>query len=80
MTTGFPEEHILSDLHTLPECHDELGLVCTDDTILIFTDWKQGLQRLAELENIFRHLGIPQRFDKDEAVQERYSYRLPSGQ
>ena len=68
--TGLPEEHILSDLHPFPECHDELALIATDDTILIHTDREQGLRRVKELEAIFKTYGIPQRVDKDETVED----------
>ena len=69
LPTGLPEEHIFSDLHTLPECHDELALIATDDTILVHTNRDQGLRRVEELEDIFKLYGIPQRVDKDETVE-----------
>ena len=71
LATGMPEEHILSDLHTLPRVHDELALIATDDTILIHTDRAQGLKRVEELEAIFELYAIPQRVDKDETVEDQ---------
>ena len=70
LATGMSEEHILSDLHVLPRCHDELALIATDDTILIHTDRSQGLKRVEELESIFNLYGIPQRVDKDVTVED----------
>ena len=69
LATGLAEEYILSDLHPLPECHNELALIATDDTILIHTDRDEGLKRIDELEGIFKLYGIPQRVDKDETVE-----------
>ena len=71
LATGLPEDHILSDLHPMPECHDEIALIATDDTILINTNREQGLKRVKELEGIFKLYGIPQRVDKDETVEEQ---------
>ncbi|CAE7867460.1 unnamed protein product, partial [Symbiodinium sp. KB8] len=65
VAAGIAEEHILSLDHDIPQCHDEVCFVATDDTVLVHTDARKGRDTLANLDRAFESHGIPRNASKD---------------
>lgn len=65
VAAGIAEEHILSLDHDIPQCHDEVCFVATDDTVLVHTDARKGRDTLANLDRAFESHGILRNASKD---------------
>ena len=57
---GINEDKIICDTAELPEDHNEVAVVATDDIILIHTNARQALERLDAIDAALLEAGIPQ--------------------
>ena len=76
--TGFDIDQVLIDVHDLPLDHNELAMICTDDTIVIHTDENRARKRLFDPESSFERHNIPRRAGKKDCARFYHCHRLPS--
>ena len=69
LAAGIDERKILSLDHELPDHHDEVCFVATDDTVLIHKDVRKGAKTLEKLDAAFLEHGIPRNIEKDVTLE-----------
>lgn len=69
LAAGIKEESIMSLDHPVPEHHDEVCFVATDDTVLVHKDKNKGARTLDRLDSAFHEHGIPRNIAKDVSLQ-----------